>query len=362
MPSAASQLARYYAIRGLFAAATSLGPGASLRGAAALGHAFALSPFNRKRLARGLEHLRIAFPDWSEERRLDCVVRSYEHLVTLGAELSYAPRLLSEEGWMHHLGMTDLRAAARHLIGARPCVMVTGHCGNWELLGYVMTMLGFPTFAIYRPLDLRPLDAWVRRTRERRGLMLIDKFGAMRQLPGIVQAGAPVAFIADQNGGDRGIFVPFFGRLASTYKSVGLTALQFDATILCGCARRLGPDETIGAGAFGQLEWSCGSRVFRYAIELHDIIRPEDWKPFDDPLYYVTARYRRAIEAMVRRAPEQYLWMHRIWKSRPRHERLGRPFPDSLERKIRQLPWITDEAWRGIRDRSAADTGAAAGR
>ena len=62
-----------------------------------------------------------------------------------------------------------------------------------------------------------------------------------------------------------------------------------------------------------------------------------------DPLFYITARYVRAIEEMARRYPESYLWMHRRWKSRPRHERNGKPMPASLEAKLRELPWV-DEA------------------
>ena len=83
-----------------------------------------------------------------------------------------------------------------------------------------------------------------------------------------------------------------------------------------------------------------------------DIIRPEDWANQPDPLFYVTARYRRAIETMVRRAPEQYLWMHRIWKSRPRHERDGKPVPRALAEKIRSLPWLSENEADAIIERS----------
>jgi hypothetical protein len=86
-----------------------------------------------------------------------------------------------------------------------------------------------------------------------------------------------------------------------------------------------------------------------------DAFGPEDWSTHPDPLFYLTSRYRRAIEAMVRRAPEQYLWMHRIWRSRPRHERLGKPFPAALEEKIRLLPWVRDEDLGAIKAHSERD-------
>ena len=71
-----------------------------------------------------------------------------------------------------------------------------------------------------------------------------------------------------------------------------------------------------------------------------DLIMPRDWMSQPDPLYYVTARYMRAIENMVLACPEQYLWMHRRWKSRPRHERTGKPLPTSMRRKLESLPWM----------------------
>jgi KDO2-lipid IV(A) lauroyltransferase len=86
-----------------------------------------------------------------------------------------------------------------------------------------------------------------------------------------------------------------------------------------------------------------------------DVFGPEDYLSQPDPLYYLTARYRRSIENLVRVAPSQYLWMHRIWKSRPRHERLDRPFPDSLRRKLGELPWMDDAGVEAIADQSDRD-------
>ena len=140
----------------------------------------------------------------------------------------------------------------------------------------------------------------------------------------VLRSGSALGFIADQNAGDKGLFVPFFGRLASTYKSIGLLAISQNVPIACGCAGRIGP------GA-------------HYEIMTNDIIRPEDWKNRRDPLYYITARFIRSIEMMIRACPEQYLWMHRRWKSRPRHEREGKPMPAALRRNLEELPWMTPE-------------------
>lgn len=341
----------YLAIRSAMSIPLVAGPGPSIHAASAFGRRFANLKANRKRLDRARDHLAIAFPDWSDERRREHAVRAYQHLFTLGAELAFLPRLMNEDNWPRHVLVDDAGAAVRRFLGGRPVIFISGHCGNWELVGYAMALLGLRLHAVYRPLDLKPLDAWVRDTRARRGMTLVDKFGAVRSLPKVVappdgRAGSPVGFVADQNAGDRGVFVPYFGRLASTYKSIGLLAMQFDAAIVCGMARRIPPDAPAPPGV---------DPLIRYHIELFDVFTPEDYRAHEDPLFYLTARYRRALEQMVRAAPDQYLWMHRMWKSRPRHERDNKPFPAALKAKLRSLPWMTEAELDLITDRSDRD-------
>jgi KDO2-lipid IV(A) lauroyltransferase len=199
------------------------------------------------------------------------------------------------------------------------------------LLGYLLATLGMDLEAIARPIDNPLVNEWLTGVRERRGLRLITKWGASDRMTAVLQRGGTLGFIADQNAGDKGMFVPFFGRLASTYKSIGLLAMNFDAPVVCGYARRLGGD-------------------FQYEVGTTDIIYPEEWSGRDDPLYYLTARYMRAIESMVRLDPGQYLWVHRRWKSRPRHERLGRPMPGALEKQLAGLPWMDAEMMARLKE------------
>jgi len=315
----------------------------SIHAAAGLGKLFAGLPANRKRLGRAITNLRVAYPAADESWIRDNAVFAYQHLFMLGTELAHAPQLMTDDSWQRHVALSPIDPVVRDLLRAGPTLLLTGHFGNWELQGFTLALLGFPLHALYRPLDLKPLDRWVRETRERRGLVLLDKFGALRRLPPLVAAGVPVGFVADQNGGDRGIFVPYFNRLTSTYKSIGLLAMQFGATIACATTRRLGRADGAKPGSLN------------YRIELDDHYGPADWSAHPDPLFYLTSRYRRSFERMIRRAPEQYLWMHRIWRSRPRHERLAKPFPANLERNIRLLPWMTDADVDAIKAHSARD-------
>lgn len=347
------------ALRTLMSVPLVVGLEPALRAAKAIGGLYPV--LQKRRFKRTVAHIREAFPEWSPEQVEVTAKQCWEHLAQFAVELLYAPRLITEEGHTRHLAFTEINGALRELTSNRPVIMLTGHCGHWELMGYSVAMLGFPMYAIYRPLDLKPLDEWVHETRERRGLELVSKFGAVNKLPPLVEAGHTLGIVADQSGGDRGIFVPFFGRLTSTYKWISLLARQTNATIVCGSARRLGDQDHPPAGTWQRS--ACGGRMLigderssmRYSIEINDIFGPEDWAEVPDASYYIAARYRRAMEIMVRRAPEQYLWAHRIWRARPLHERTGKPFPDQLKAKLEALPWMTQTDVQGIIDRSNRD-------
>ncbi|MEL6739392.1 MAG: lysophospholipid acyltransferase family protein [Planctomycetota bacterium] len=322
-----------------------------VRVAGGLGAWFGSLKLNRKRVDRAVDRLEVAMPELDRPARARLVNESYAHLCRLAVEIALAPRVLTESGWPESLDLGTLPRAIPATFRDRPVLFVSGHCGNWEMIGSAVALLGYPMHALYRPLDLAPLDKWVRRLRERRGLMLVDKFGAAKTLPGLLKRGESLGFVADQNAGDRGMFVPFFGRLASTYKTIALLAIQYNASVVVGQALRTGQGS--GEQAAGQRPSTTG---LSYRMHVEDVIGPEDWQGQPDPAFYLTARYRLAIERMVRAAPEQYLWMHRIWKSRPRHERAAAGFPPRLREKLEQLPWMTAAGVDAIVDRSDRDT------
>lgn len=341
-------------------------------------------PFNRARLRRAADNIGWCFPEWPPEQVRAYSIEAYRHLFSVAAEIAATPRLVTLDSYSAHVRIGEMKNGLEALLAGGPVIMITGHCGNWELLGYTLAVLGFPVHALYRPLDIKPIDDWVHESRSRRGLTLVDKFGASHILPGVLARGEPVGFIADQNAGERGLHVPFFGRLASTYKTIALLALRTDATIICGTTRRItnaailahhiagraplpsrqGPggdavstasSSSSSSSVFASPAPRAVSRHFHYEMEITDVFGPDDWRSQPDAVFYITARYRRAIEQMVRRAPEQYLWMHRYWKTRPPHERDDKPFPPRLKEKLRQLPWMTGDELDRIVDRSDRD-------
>jgi KDO2-lipid IV(A) lauroyltransferase len=290
-----------------------------------------------RRIDRAKANIAMCFPDLSasEVDRLSSASMRYMMQLFM-VDSIVMPRLITPRRWPQYVSFGDIGTVGDRLMRGESMILLTGHCGNWELLGYALSVMGHQVHALARPLDNPLIDQWLLGMRQRHGLDVISKFGATPELERILQEGGCLGFIADQNAGDQGLFVPFFGKLASTYKSIALLAMKYDVPVVAAHAVRVSPG-------------------FRYEIRVQDVIEPEDWAAQPDPLYYITARYNLALEMMIRSAPEQYLWLHRRWKSRPRHERRGKPVPPSLIRQLSQLPWLDDDAVQAIVDRSTAD-------
>jgi KDO2-lipid IV(A) lauroyltransferase len=276
------------------------------------------------RRKRAIDNIHASYPDWSKKNVASLAKQSMEHMFQLFvAEGVQMPSLITPTTYHKYVEFKGIEKIAERLARKKPTIFVTGHCGNWELLGYMLSVLGYPIAALARPLDNKLLNDWILGVREKYGLQIITKWGGVPILQELITNNTSVGFIADQNAGPRGLFVPFFGRLASTYKSIGILAMRYNLPIAAVHAKRI-------------------DGMFKYEVSVTDFIEPSDWKGQDDPLYYITARYSRAIEQMVRNAPEQYLWLHRRWKSRPKFELEGKRMPQKLIRQLESLPWMTE--------------------
>jgi KDO2-lipid IV(A) lauroyltransferase len=110
--------------------------------------------------------------------------------------------------------------------------------------------------------------------------------------------------LADQDAGQRGLFVDFFGRPASTHKAIALLAIEHKAPVAVGVACRVGPG-------------------FRYEIRCAEVIQPEEFEGTSDDARLLTQRYTTALETLIRQDPSQYLWLHRRWKHQPAVRKAG---------------------------------------
>jgi KDO2-lipid IV(A) lauroyltransferase len=250
-----------------------------------------------RRIACG--HLRLSFPDWSEARIERVARKSIYNMVYLAIEVLFTPRLITPNRWRRHIRLKNTAESIRLLVRQETgMILLTGHFGNWEVLGYMMATLGFPTVSVARPLDNPYINEFIMGVRERTGQSILHKKGAITSVSDILDQRGSLAFIADQDAGRRGLFVDFFGRPASTYRSIALLARRYKVPIAIGYAKRL-------------------SDKFEFEGGIKRVIHPSEWAGHDDEATWITQEFTRELEEIVRNAPEQYLWVHRRWKHRP---------------------------------------------
>jgi KDO2-lipid IV(A) lauroyltransferase len=248
-----------------------------------------------------IENLQKAFPGQHTDAEIDTMVRGvYRHFCTLLIEIAHMPRRYHLHNYKRHIVVRALPGLSELLLSGRPVLFVTGHFGNWEMAGYVIGLFGFRAHAIARPLDNPYLDDFLRSFRERTGQRLLAKHGDFDQMEKLLRTGGLIATLADQDAGQRGLFVDFFGRPASTHKAIALMALEHNVPmIVCGTPRLDG----------------------KYHIWSIDIIYPEDYDKSPDAVRAITQRFTTGLETVIRATPEQYFWVHRRWKHAPPERR-----------------------------------------
>jgi KDO2-lipid IV(A) lauroyltransferase len=259
-----------------------------------------------RRLTRydvAVDNLRQAYGAALTDADIDQIIfRMWEHFVRLVFEMVQFRRFVSCEAVHEIVEFRNLPMALRALCSGRPVMLVSGHFGNWEAAIATFGTFGFPMGIVARALDNTYLDKWFRTFRESTGHCVIDKKGGGPEMVERLAASRHLALLGDQDAGKRGLFVSFFGRPASTFKSIALLALQHDALILVGCATRL-PDRP-------------SHKWVKFELNCEEVIDPREMLS-SDPILEITQRYSSALERAIRRCPEQYFWVHRRWKHSP---------------------------------------------
>jgi KDO2-lipid IV(A) lauroyltransferase len=241
------------------------------------------------------ENLAHAFPELLPNERLEMARRMWEHLFLLVLEVAHVPRKIHETNWRKYIKLTDVAPLMRQLISDRPVIVVTGHFGNFELGGYALGILGFPTFTVARNLDNAYLDHYLTSFRAATGQHLIPKNGGYDQIERVLASGGTMAFLADQYAGEKGCWVEFFGRPASAHKAISLLALEHDAPVAVCYARRLGSP-------------------MQFEMVTEAMADPRDACDDVGTVRDMTQWYTSQLERAIRTAPEQYWWVHRRWK------------------------------------------------
>jgi len=270
--------------------------------AIALGRVFARVAFwlPGKLRRTGERNLLIAFPELSDRERLRVLRGSFDSLGRLLGEFSQFPKA-TPEGLRRlidydQVGLAYLREAEKNRRGV---IFLTGHLGAWELLSFGWSALEYPISFLVRPIDNPKIEELIEGVRTRFGNRAIDKKNAAREALRVLREGGTLGILSDLNTQTReGVFVPFFGKLACTTAGIATLALKTDAIVIPTCAI-----------------WDKDRRrYFFHGDPPVELIRTGD-KEKDVEIN--TARFAAAIEGLVRRYPDQWLWIHRRWKTRP---------------------------------------------
>jgi Kdo2-lipid IVA lauroyltransferase/acyltransferase len=254
----------------------------------------------------GLFNLGIVFPDWDEGRRRAVLFRTFRGFGRMLADFALYPRLTRKniedliiyDGFEHY--------ARAHAQG-KGVIFLTAHFGNWELSSFAHSLYGYPLNFTVRPMDNPLLDDLITRYRCLSGGRPVDKNDFARRALQALRKGEAVGVLMDTNMlPPEGIFVDFFGRLASTTSAPARLARKTGAALVLGLAL-----------------WDSRLRKYRLHFE------PVRWIEHDDPeeeIVVNTAHFNRLIEDQVRRYPDQWFWVHRRWKTRPPGEPPLYPF------------------------------------
>jgi len=257
-----------------------------------------LLPGNLRRT--GQRNLEIAFPEKSEPERRRILRGSFLSLGRLLGEFSQLPSATPEtlRGLIEYdeVGLAHLREAEKN---KRGIIFLTGHLGVWELHSFGWSALEYPISFLVRPLDNDRIEEMIEAIRTRFGNRAIDKKSAARQSLRVLREGGTLGILSDLNTQTHeGVFVPFFGKLACTTAGIATLALKTDAVVIPTCA-----------------VWDeKRKRYFFHGDPPVELIRTGD---HHKDIEVNTANFAAAIEAMIRLYPDQWLWIHKRWKTRP---------------------------------------------
>jgi KDO2-lipid IV(A) lauroyltransferase len=249
------------------------------------------------RTRTGRENIAAAFPRLDAAEVDALLKRVYENLFRLVGEVFYLRRLVTRRNWRDYIDIEGGENALDVFLEGRGGILVSGHIGNWELLSHVLPFLGLPARVLARPLDNPLLERYILGVREGGDERVVVKQGAGAVIESALEKGDFVSLLVDQDAGRKGAFVPFFGRSASTWRSPALLSMKTGAPIVAGCCVRTGDG--------------------RFRVKVAEPVYPRDTADVTAETLRITAAFTGIIEGWAREHPEQYLWLHRRWKSVP---------------------------------------------
>lgn len=246
----------------------------------------------------GMRNLALAFPDKNKAEHRRILWNLYSHLGRQLAEFCLFRRYTKENvsQVIIYDGFENFESAAARGKGV---LFLTAHLGAWELSSFFHSLQGHPMHIVARGLDNPYVNRLVTRYRSLHGNQIFDKDDYARALLSAIRNAETVGILMDTNmTPPQGVFVDFFGTPACTASGLARVALHTDAAVLPGFA-----------------VWDAHLRKYRLHMgKPFELIRTAD---NEADVIANTAMFNRILEGYVRQYPDQWLWVHRRWKTRP---------------------------------------------
>jgi Kdo2-lipid IVA lauroyltransferase/acyltransferase len=254
-------------------------------------------------------NLRLAFPERTDAQRRAILRKMARNLGWMAVEFARFPEMKPQ-----NIERVVLLDGQENFLAGRSrgkgVLFLTGHIGAWELSSFAHALYGFPLHYMVRPLDNPRVDALIHRYRCHSGNQPVMKNESARVTLRILREARTIGILADQNTvREEGVFVDFFGTPACTTTGIARLALQTGAAVVPGYAI-----------------WDEGKRQYRLRFEPPiELVRSGET---ERDVRENTQRFAKALEEIIRRYPEQWVWVHARWKTRPPGEPPLYPFLD----------------------------------
>lgn len=246
-----------------------------------------------------LAHLELAFGKDKTDPQIRSIARQvFVNCAKSGVDWILYPRF-NRSNWDHWVYCGDgLSKVDQVLARGKGLIMVTGHFGNWEILASTFTVRGYTGCVIGRRIYYEPYNRLIVKTRLSKGVRTLYRDESPKEILKALKANQIVGIVADQDvEAIESIFIPFFGELAYTPVGPAKLSLSTGAPIVPGFIVR--------------------NRDNSYQLIVEDPIIPDPEAPRTEEIERITRLWSASIENRVRQAPEQWVWMHRRWKTRP---------------------------------------------
>jgi len=251
-------------------------------------------------------NLRLAFPDWTDADRRRVVRGMIRQVGWMAGEFSQFPKYNREK--IERIVVVDgFENFENARLRGKGVLFLTGHMSAWELAPFAQALYGYPLHFLVRPIANRRLDELINRYRCRSGNQPIEKNRAARAILKILGEGGTIGVLSDHNTSHENVFVNFFGVPAATTSGLARIALRTDAAVVPGF-----------------LSWDPEIRKYRLRFEPAVEISRTGNEEAD--VIENTSRFTRVIEDHIRAHPDQWLWVHKRWKTRPPGEKPIYPF------------------------------------